>query len=329
MTDPHPTVVVVAAETDLTADLVVSHLVGHATVLRLDPGNLDGKFEATGRFHTARWHSTLRHRERAAPVDEHCAVYWRKPTRPQAHADPDERWRADENTTALLGLLKAQPLRIWCNDPTTVSAARHKPAQLAAAARAGFTVPDTLLTSDPSAARAFIEEHDDRVVVKALTQRHTTFVPTTRLRRTDDPSAIAGTIHCLQALVGERRFDARVTVVDDRVFTAAITTDGHLDWRTAGTACHYTPIAAPADVEAACVDHVRDLGLTYAALDFVVDEHQWNYLETNPAGEFGFVQARTDLPIAREIAHLLVRGPRGRVRPFRADPAPAPARMSR
>ncbi|WP_331769490.1 hypothetical protein OG948_37660 (plasmid) [Embleya sp. NBC_00888] len=101
-----------------------------------------------------------------------------------------------------------------------------------------------------------------------------------------------------------------MTVVDDRVFTAAITTDGHLDWRTAGTACHYTPVTAPADIEAACVEHVRDLGLTYAALDFVVDEHRRHYLETNPAGEFGLIQARTDLPIAQEIARLLVRGSR-------------------
>ncbi|WP_331769491.1 hypothetical protein OG948_37665 (plasmid) [Embleya sp. NBC_00888] len=209
MTDPHPTVVVVAAETDRTAELVVSQLDGHATVLRLDPGRLDREFQATARFHAGRWRSRLRPRERAVPVDEHRAVYWRKPTHPDTHPDPDERWRADENTTALLGLLKAQSLRVWVNDPNAVNAARLKPAQLAAAARVGFAVPDTMLISDPVAARAFIEEHDDLVVVKALTHRHTTFVPTTRRRRTDDLSAIAGTIHCLQALVGERRFDAR------------------------------------------------------------------------------------------------------------------------
>ncbi|WP_331769097.1 hypothetical protein OG948_35320 (plasmid) [Embleya sp. NBC_00888] len=95
--------------------------------------------QATARFHAGRWRSELRPRERAAHVDENCAVYWRKPT----HPDPDERWRADENTTALLGLLKAQSLRVWVNDPNVVSAARLKPAQLAVAARVGFAVPDT------------------------------------------------------------------------------------------------------------------------------------------------------------------------------------------
>ncbi|MYV99239.1 hypothetical protein [Streptomyces sp. SID3343] len=310
MTDDGPNVVVVAAEQDLTADLVVSHLGGRATVLRLDPGRLRDEIEITARYAAGHWRTALCHRGRAVSLDRHCAVYWRKPTRPDSHDLADERWRADENTTALLGLLKAQPLKVWCNDPTVVAGSRLRPTQLAAAARVGLTVPDTLFTSDPDAARAFIADHDDKVVLKALTQRHTSLVPTTRIRLSDDLDRIAGTIHYLQDLVDDRMYDARVTVVDDHVFAAAITTDGELDWRMApdGTA-DYAPITMPAHVERACVAHVRDLGLTFAALDFVVTARGWWYLETNCTGEFGFVQAHTNLPIAQAIARLLVDGP--------------------
>ncbi|GCD99719.1 hypothetical protein [Embleya hyalina] len=319
MTDPRPGVVVVAAENDFTADMVVDRLGSHAAVvLRLDPGRMredprvDGRFDPRGR-----WHTRLYHGDRSVILDEGCAVYWRKPTRPEAHPEADERWRAHENTTALLGLLKTAPLRVWVGDPTVGAAARLKPAQLAAAARAGFTVPDTLLTSDPDTVRAFVAEQRDRVVVKAQTQRHTTFIPTTRLRASDDATTVAGTVHYLQALVEDRAFDARVTVVDNRVFAAAITHD-ELDCRNAPVD-HHEAITAPEHIARACVEHVRDLGLAYSALDFVVDQRRtWHYLETNVVGEFGAIETCTGLPISTAIARLLVHGP---------TTPPEPARM--
>ncbi|WP_439680296.1 hypothetical protein [Embleya sp. MST-111070] len=310
MTDHGAGVVIVATEEDLTADMVAAHLLGGPTaVLRLDPGRMRERPLVTGHFSGGRWRTVLSSGTATVTLDEHCAVYWRKPTRPDTLAPAEERWRADENTTALLGLLRAQPLKVWIDDPTVVEASRHKPTQLRAAARRGFTVPDTLFTSDPGAARAFIAAHRDKVVVKALTQRHTTFIPTTRIRLSDDLTGIAGTLHYLQALVEDRLFDARVTVVDDRVFAAAITTDGELDWRAVpADACEHRVITPPPDLARACVEHVRDLGLTYAALDFVVTAAGWTYLETNCVGEFGWIESATGLPISARIAHTLRHG---------------------
>ncbi|MGW1996244.1 hypothetical protein [Embleya sp. NPDC001921] len=311
MTDHDASVVIVATEEDLTADMVAAHLLGGpVALLRLDPGRLRERPLVTGRFAAGRWHTVLTSGRATVTLDERCAVYWRKPTRPDAFGTAEERWRADENTTALLGLLRAQPLKVWIDDPTIVAASLHKPTQLASAARVGFAVPDTLFTSDPHAARAFIAAHRDKVVVKALTQRHTTFIPTTRIRLSDDLSGIAGTLHYLQALVEDRLFDARVTVVDDRVFTAAIITNGALDWRAVPLdMCEYRAIEAPAEIARACVEHVRDLGLGYAALDFVVTSAGWTYLESNCVGEFGWIESATGLPISAGLARVLREGP--------------------
>ncbi|MFE3206172.1 hypothetical protein [Embleya sp. NPDC059237] len=299
-------VIVVAAEDDLTADLVVSRL-GPDAFVRLDPGRLRETVTAGGRFTAGTWTTTIDDGRRAVTVGPTTSVYWRKPTRPDTHPTPDERWRADENTTALLGLLRAHPV-LWINDPLVVDASEHKPTQLASAARCGLRVPDTLFTCDPHRARAFVTDHDDKVVVKALTQRHTTLIPTTRLHASDDFPAVTGTLHYLQALVENRLFDARVTVVGDRVFAASITTDDALDWRTVPAAgCRHAPINPPAPIERACVEHVRELGLRYAALDFVVTADGWTYLETNCAGEFGWIEALTGLPISTAIARLLTR----------------------
>ncbi|WP_439678245.1 ATP-grasp domain-containing protein [Embleya sp. MST-111070] len=313
MTD-RPSVVVVAAEHDFTADLVVDLLGARATVVRLDPARMREDLEVEGRFRAGRWYGALRHGDRVAPMDRTCAVYWRKPTQPETIDPGVDRWRAHENTTVLLGLLKANPLKVWCNDPIAVAAAALKPPQLASAHHRGLTVPDTLFTSVPDGARAFIRDHRDRVVVKALTQRDIPLVPTTRVRLDDDLHRVAGTVHYLQALIEDRVFDARVTVVDNAVFGARITTDdGALDWRaTPRGRCHYAPLAVPAAIARACVAHVRDLRLAYAALDFVVTVAGWSYLETNPNGEFGFVQALADQPIAQAIADLLIHGRAGR-----------------
>ncbi|MGW9211336.1 hypothetical protein ACWGR4_30720 [Embleya sp. NPDC055664] len=89
-------------------------------------------------------------------------------------------------------------------------------------------------------------------------------------------------------------------------FAASITTDGALDWRTAPAAdCRHAAITPPADVERACVEPVRERGLVYAPLDFVVTAEGRTYLETNRAGEFGWIEALTGLPISAEIARLL------------------------
>jgi hypothetical protein len=301
---PQARVVVVAADDDFTADLVVRRLDRDAFV-RLDPGRQREGVTATGRFTAGTWSTVIDDGHRAATVGPGCAVYWRKPTRPETHTDPDERRRAHENTTALPGC--SAPIRCcwsttrpWSTRPST------SPPSSPSAARAGLSVPDTLFTCDPEVARAFIAAHHDKVVVKALTQRHTTFVPTTRIRLSDDLSGITGTVHYLQALVEDRLFDARVTVVADRVFTAAIRTNGALDWRTLPpAACDHRPVEAPMRVAKACVEHVRDLGLVYAALDFVVTADGWTYLETNCAGEFGWIEALTDLPVSAAIARVL------------------------
>ncbi|MFE5325448.1 hypothetical protein ACFRCG_03365 [Embleya sp. NPDC056575] len=326
MTDDRPSVVIVAAEHDLTADLVVDRLGGRATIVRPDPGRMRDAIEIDGRFHAGRWHGAVRHGDRVAPLDRACAVYWRKPTRPDTLDACVDRWRAHDNTTALLGLPKAGPLKVWCNDPLAVAAAALKPAQLASAHHRGLAVPDTLFTSAPAGARAFIRDHHDRTVVKALTQRDIPLVPTTRVGSGDDLDRVAGTVHYLQALIEDRVFDAQVTVVDDAVFGARITTDDRaLDWRTVRDgSCHYTPLTVPAAIARACVAHVRDLELVYAALDFVVNAAGWSYLETNPNGEFGFVQALADQPIAQAIADLLIHGRAGR---NDTDTPPPHARM--
>lgn len=53
---------------------------------------------------------------------------------------------------------------------------------------------------------------------------------------------------------------------------------------------------------------VRDLGLTFAAIDLVVQDGEYFFLEVNPTGEWGWVMDIPDVQLDQEIAELLILG---------------------
>jgi hypothetical protein len=119
------------------------------------------------------------------------------------------------------------------------------------------------------------------------------------------------TAHLFQQWI-DKAHDVRLTVVDGRMFGAAVHagTDGTcVDWRTDYDALTYNPVEVPADVAAgvrAMLDHD---GLTFGALDFSVDRSgAWWWLENNPAGQWLWIEKDTGLPIADAHADYLLEG---------------------
>src|SRR6185437_12259434 len=85
--------------------------------------------------------------------------------------DLDERYRSmciGESIAALEGFLDALHDARWINDLQLQRAAENKQRQLRLAARAGLSVPRTLVTNDQSAARQFFAETDGQTVAKLL-----------------------------------------------------------------------------------------------------------------------------------------------------------------
>ena len=89
------------------------------------------------------------------------AVWARKLWPPRLDEGLDERLRAmcvRESLAALEGFLDGLEGALWVNDPAREREAENKLSQLRLAAAAGLTVPRTLVTNDPSRARAFYED---------------------------------------------------------------------------------------------------------------------------------------------------------------------------
>lgn len=210
------------------------------------------------------------------------------------------------------------------HDRFAIQRAELKSVQLTEAARLGWSIPDTLMTSDPQKAESFIRERDT-TIVKPLSIEgaavdetlmlffSTRVTPDTKLR-------LAGMNYgpvILQSAV-EAAYDVRATVVGDKVFPAAITsatesslTSGVRDWRIGYHTddLQIEECDMPQDVTEKCIELVRALGLKFGAIDIVVDneDKHW-FIENNPNGQWAFVEEVTKQPIGKAMARLLLAG---------------------
>lgn len=112
--------------------------------------------------------------------------------------------------------------------------------------------------------------------------------------------------------------DIRATVIGDKVFAATIRSktiddpsSNVRDWRIANDDpdIKIEGYTLPKNIADLCVEHVKELGLKFGALDLVLDKKgKYWFLENNPAGQWTFVEQKTKQPIGKTLAELLMKG---------------------
>lgn len=99
--------------------------------------------------------------------------------------------------------------------------------------------------------------------------------------------------------------ELRITAAGDRVFAAEYSTT-FVDGRTDGAAS-YVPHQLPASVEARLGALLEELALPFATIDMRIDPRgEYQFLEVNTAGQFLWIEIRTQMPISAAIADLLM-----------------------
>lgn len=300
-----PTVLVVAAPGDLSADLVVRELENRETdVHRIDPNDLarTGALRMTGYADGEPLRFSLNDGHRTTRSPAIVSVFWWHPEAPDG-------WAQGESRTVLESFLYGLDDVLWVNHPHRNQAARPGPAQLKLASSLGFRTPPALFTNDPGDAAAFAREHGGRVICKTLTGHPDRFVPARIVTPEEieaDAASVRQAVHYFQELV-DKSYDIRLTVVGERSFPCKISTTQGVDWRVVpeeGLSFEATSISLPMATKVNKL--MSELGLEYAALDFSVDTSgTWWFLEANPAGQFGFIQAATGMIISRALADHL------------------------
>ncbi|MGZ3218304.1 MvdC/MvdD family ATP grasp protein [Paracoccus sp. T5] len=241
-------------------------------------------------------------------LDQVRAVWWRRP-QPLCFEPglKDADFAAAECNEALAGLWQAIPAR-WMNPPLQDEAASRKSWQLRIAADLGLNPPETLITTCPRAARAFVAEVGD-VVCKPFAGslrhwRETRRVGPAEMAHLDQLRHAPAILQ--QRIPGE---DVRVTVIGRRIFAATIdsSTGSYPDDFRMNQDVTITATSLPPAITAAIRTLMGQLGLIYGALDFRRQEDgTLRFLEINPAGQFLFVEDQTGQPIARTMAEELI-----------------------
>jgi ATP-grasp ribosomal peptide maturase len=314
-------VLIVSACGDWSAERVAEALDTRGAAYRwLDPAEFPQRLSLAARF-DGDWRTSLVNSDQVVDLVEVFSVFYWRPgdfIMPAGMSGPELRFARAQARVALGGLLTSLPVR-WMNHPSALADHEYKPRQLAAASRCGLVTPRTVITNDPKVLRQFADEVGD-VVVKTLAEpivaeagTHTT-VWTRRLTHADldDLVGVETTAHMVQEFVAKSH-DVRVTAVGDRHFAVAITAGSeasHVDWRADYDALSYRVVDCPQQVATGIDAYLAATGLTYGAFDFAVraDDGAWVFLETNAAGQWGWLAEECGLPVADAIADELTKG---------------------
>ena len=266
-------------------------------------------------------------RERKIAVNESRSCWARRIwTGPPPKEMPSDlaQWSRKQSHLAMMDALSLTTPR-WINPLPAQQRAESKLLQLNRAMALGMTLPETLVTNNADAVVEMAREktREKTLCTKLLGALSQTmkgdgaFVYTSVLTEDDLEdldTGQGGLQHCpqiFQPLI-EKRHELRVIVVGARTFAAGIdpneTERGKIDWRLSEPSedSRWFTVELPKDVQKKAIALVKDLGLTYGALDFIVDkEDRHVFLELNPAGEWGWLQRDCELEIAEAIAEEL------------------------
>jgi glutathione synthase/RimK-type ligase-like ATP-grasp enzyme len=261
---------------------------------------------------------------RVVRLDEVTAVWLRRPGRPGAGSRYEGTAvgdvMAEETAAVLTDLWDTLDVPHLPGPRSVVQRAQYKLRQLQLAAELGLELPPTLVTSDPDALLEFAERYEGLITKQAgstqvrLAPDGDPFVRYTEQLLPSDLAHVEALTLCpliVQAYV-PKLLELRVTVVGSRVLAAAIhsQTTNHTrhDWRRYDNAhTLMEPWDLPAEIANALLELNARLGVRYSASDFILTpDGRYVYLETNPSGQYLWVEDATGLPITEAIVDVLV-----------------------
>lgn len=275
------TVLVLTSEFDPTADLVTAELDRRdVPVFRCDTTDFPMQLMPTVRLDNG-WQSVLENEHRKVALSDIRAVYYRRPSgfRLPPGMNPTERnFTEAKARLGFRGVLCSLSCR-WLNHPFRQAEADAKPYQPTLAERNGLCTFRMLITNSAEEQRLFAALVQN-IIRKPLSPGPASDQgkPVALYTATVDPGdygdpAISTTAHLFQEYVS-KSYEVRVTVVARQHFAMRIDIAGcdtaRLDWRTDYRSHRYQVIDPPPLVRSQVDNLLAQLGLSFAALEFIV-----------------------------------------------------------
>lgn len=317
-----PVILVVTHSTDVTADFMCARLArDDVHFVRIDSDRVQGNVAVSlrhGKFQ-------LRIEHGGISPDEVACIWLRRPKPIDVQADdPAEGAHTSlEWGSAVEAFLGCIDPRRWINHPSNNAAASRKLEQLIRAKRFGLNVPQTLVTQDPTEARAFFEDHAGAIIVKPIShgylERQTpaddTLIYTCRVTAESlaDISLVSRCPTLFQAEI-DKAFDVRVVSVDGRVRAVRLSrrADGErqiLDVRRDNMqGVEYAVVDVPHRTQTALLSLLTSYRLRFAAVDFAVDaKGEWTFFEVNANGQWAWLDQVGVTDLAGDLEWAMTR----------------------
>jgi glutathione synthase/RimK-type ligase-like ATP-grasp enzyme len=218
---------------------------------------------------------------------------------------PTEPAAGQARTAAMVLLAIAAGLSsVVVNRPAAGRANASKPYQIELIKQSGFLVPETLVTSDPTAARAFLHRHK-RLVYKSLSGIRSIVATLDASEEARLDNVGTGPVQLQTYVPG---LDVRVHVVGEQWFACAIESSAS-DYRYAGadgTGAKLSAFKLPKQIGRQLVTLVRRMNLLVAGVDLrQAPDGSWVCFEVNPSPGFPWYEEATGHQIGDAIANLL------------------------
>ena len=230
---------------------------------------------------------------------------------PSSRTDADwalREWR--EATTGAFAVSSGRGTR-FVSDPWSQELAGMKAYQLRVAQRVGLRIPDTIMTNDADAARAFVDRHAGRVVHKVVKTPRDRFVGTKKWHPDDE--AELKWLHLTPTFFQEQiaaPFELRITIVGRTIFAAEFEVGAGVTDARSLLDARFEQHRFPPETEALLLRLMDELGLQYGTIDMKRSaDGEYVFLEINPQGQFLYVEIKTGMPITQTMAELLAHDP--------------------
>ena len=327
-------ILIISNSSDLHADLMEPVLKQKGSeAFRLNLDKFPKDYAISHEISNRQWQARLRHlpSENAIDLDNVGAAWTRKPGDFSFLSEDlprQEKFHAEQETRHLLnGLLHSMDC-YWINHPIASQSALWKTEQSVRAARMGFKVAPSLVTNEPQAASKFWDQIQGDMVLKSLSSP---FLAADKVS-SEDRSVSGGLkttlvtqahmenieavkeLPCYFQRYFNKAFELRVTIIGEQVFAAKINSQDNeqtkVDFRDFTADVRYEAYQLPEEIEHKCREFVHSYQLQYGAMDIIVTpEHEYIFLENNPAGQFWFVQQRVpELAMMEALADTLIEG---------------------
>ncbi|MGE0199736.1 MAG: RimK-like protein [Candidatus Melainabacteria bacterium] len=249
------------------------------------------------------------HTARRVDLSTVSAVYWRRwlgLDLPDLGDDHVNHMIYRDVESALGSWLRCQTHCRWVNPPEAIAMHQWKAYQLQVLSNAGIRVPDTLITNDPDALRAFYDRHAGRVIFKPVRGGAHTEAVTEADFSPDRLAALKQSPVQFQERI--EGVDIRVMKIAETLFAGEIQAET-LDFRGDPDA-PVIPVALPAPVEKDCHRVADRLGLIWTGIDCRrTPAGDYVFFEANPSPMFIGFEALSGYPVTETLLRLLTDSP--------------------